>query len=192
MFIAPMLCTTLRDPNRPGDPRYVAEPKFDGPRAHVHIAGGRTPTTTPDRSGQSTLPPAEVSAYHPEVLARRSDGGYLDGHSGEKDPSRRFKVVPDCHDRRPGDCVAPDARLVEGPPHCREAELRRRVPKQSPRPRPKPRRRPSTREADRDRLMSGLNTRGRAQRPLNLIPKDGPFIRASSPISRTRARQSTF
>jgi ATP-dependent DNA ligase len=32
-FIPPMLCTTLRDPRRVGDPRYVAEPKFDGQRA---------------------------------------------------------------------------------------------------------------------------------------------------------------
>ena len=31
MFIPPMLCTTLRDPSRLGDPRYVAELKFDGP-----------------------------------------------------------------------------------------------------------------------------------------------------------------
>ena len=42
MFIPPMLCTTLRDPSRLGDPRYTAEPKFDGQRAQVHIAGGRT------------------------------------------------------------------------------------------------------------------------------------------------------
>jgi ATP-dependent DNA ligase len=42
MFIAPMLCTSLRDPNRLSDPRYVAEPKFDGQRAQVHVAGGRT------------------------------------------------------------------------------------------------------------------------------------------------------
>jgi ATP-dependent DNA ligase len=42
MFIPPMLCTSLRDRNRLGDPRYVAEPKFDGQRAQVHIAGGRT------------------------------------------------------------------------------------------------------------------------------------------------------
>jgi ATP-dependent DNA ligase len=34
--------TTLRDPNRLGDPRYVAEPKFDGQRAQIHVAGGRT------------------------------------------------------------------------------------------------------------------------------------------------------
>jgi hypothetical protein len=32
MFISPMLCTTLRDSQRVGDPRYVAEPKFDGQR----------------------------------------------------------------------------------------------------------------------------------------------------------------
>ena len=30
MFLPPMLCTTLRDPSCLGDPRYVAEPKFDG------------------------------------------------------------------------------------------------------------------------------------------------------------------
>jgi hypothetical protein len=38
MFIPPMLCTTLRDPSRLGDSRYVAEPKFDGQRAQVHVA----------------------------------------------------------------------------------------------------------------------------------------------------------
>jgi hypothetical protein len=42
MFIAPMLCTTLRDPAQLGDPRYIAEPKFDGQRAQVHVARGRT------------------------------------------------------------------------------------------------------------------------------------------------------
>jgi ATP-dependent DNA ligase len=42
MFIPPMLCTSLRDPSRLGDPRYMAEPKFDGQQAQVHIAGGRT------------------------------------------------------------------------------------------------------------------------------------------------------
>jgi bifunctional non-homologous end joining protein LigD len=42
MFIPPMLCTRLRDPSRLGDPRYTAEPKFDGQRAQVHVAGGRT------------------------------------------------------------------------------------------------------------------------------------------------------
>ena len=42
MFIRPMLCTSLRDPSRLGDPRYVAEPKFDGQRAQVNIADGRT------------------------------------------------------------------------------------------------------------------------------------------------------
>jgi ATP-dependent DNA ligase len=42
MFIPSMLCTTLRDLSRLGDPRYLAEPKFDGQRAQVHVAGGRT------------------------------------------------------------------------------------------------------------------------------------------------------
>jgi integrase len=42
VFISPQLCSTLRDPNRLGDPRYVAEPKFDGQRAQVHIVAGRT------------------------------------------------------------------------------------------------------------------------------------------------------
>jgi ATP-dependent DNA ligase len=37
-----MLCEVLRDPARLDDPRYVAEPKFDGQRAQVHVAGGRT------------------------------------------------------------------------------------------------------------------------------------------------------
>jgi bifunctional non-homologous end joining protein LigD len=42
MFIPPMLCAVLRDPTRLDDPRYAAEPKFDGQRAQVHVAGGRT------------------------------------------------------------------------------------------------------------------------------------------------------
>jgi bifunctional non-homologous end joining protein LigD len=42
MFIRPMLCTTLRNPSHLGDPRYVAEPKFDGQRAELHVASGRT------------------------------------------------------------------------------------------------------------------------------------------------------
>lgn len=41
-FIPPMLSEILRDPARLEDPRYVAEPKFDGQRAQVHVAGGRT------------------------------------------------------------------------------------------------------------------------------------------------------
>jgi bifunctional non-homologous end joining protein LigD len=41
-FIAPMLCTILREPARLDDPRYAAEPKFDGQRAQIHVAGGRT------------------------------------------------------------------------------------------------------------------------------------------------------
>jgi ATP-dependent DNA ligase len=41
-FIPPMLCTSLRDPSMLGDPCYVAEPKFDGQRAQVHVADGRT------------------------------------------------------------------------------------------------------------------------------------------------------
>jgi ATP-dependent DNA ligase len=42
MFILPMLCTTLRDPFRLGDPRYIAEPKFDGQRAQIHVEDGQT------------------------------------------------------------------------------------------------------------------------------------------------------
>src|SRR5262245_2354025 len=42
MFIAPMLCSTLRDPSRLSDPRYVAEPKFDGQGAQIHVAESRT------------------------------------------------------------------------------------------------------------------------------------------------------
>ena len=42
MFIPPMLCTRLTDPRRLDDRRYVAEPKFDGQRAQIHVAGGRT------------------------------------------------------------------------------------------------------------------------------------------------------
>jgi ATP-dependent DNA ligase len=41
-FIPPMLCEILRDPARLEDRRYVAEPKFDGQRAQIHVAGGRT------------------------------------------------------------------------------------------------------------------------------------------------------
>jgi ATP-dependent DNA ligase len=41
MFIPSMLFTTLRDPLRLGDPRYMAEPKFDGQRAQIHVAGER-------------------------------------------------------------------------------------------------------------------------------------------------------
>lgn len=54
MFIAPMLCTTLRDPYRLGDPRYVAEPKFDGQRAQVHVSAGRT-SAAYSRPGRSLL-----------------------------------------------------------------------------------------------------------------------------------------
>jgi ATP-dependent DNA ligase len=42
MFIPPMLCTSLRDPSHLGDPRYVAEPKFDDQRAQIHVSAGRT------------------------------------------------------------------------------------------------------------------------------------------------------
>jgi ATP-dependent DNA ligase len=41
-FIPPMLSDILRDPAQLEDPRYVAEPKFDGQRAQVHVEGGRT------------------------------------------------------------------------------------------------------------------------------------------------------
>jgi ATP-dependent DNA ligase len=54
MFILPMLCTTLRDPSRLGDPRYIAEPKFDGQRAQIHVAGGRT-VAAYSRRGRSLL-----------------------------------------------------------------------------------------------------------------------------------------
>jgi len=39
-FIRPMLCERLTHPSRPADPRHVAEPKLDGQRAQLHIAGG--------------------------------------------------------------------------------------------------------------------------------------------------------
>jgi bifunctional non-homologous end joining protein LigD len=54
MFIRPMLCTTLPDASRRGDPRYVAEPKFDGQRAQVHVADGRT-VAAYSRPGRSLL-----------------------------------------------------------------------------------------------------------------------------------------
>ncbi len=41
-FIPPMLCTRLADPARLGVGAYIAEPKLDGQRAQVHVAGGRT------------------------------------------------------------------------------------------------------------------------------------------------------
>jgi ATP-dependent DNA ligase len=37
-----MLCTALRDPSRLGGGPYIAEPKLDGQRAQLHVAGGRT------------------------------------------------------------------------------------------------------------------------------------------------------
>jgi hypothetical protein len=40
MFIPPMVCTSLRDPSRLGDPCDVAEPKLDGQRAQIHVADG--------------------------------------------------------------------------------------------------------------------------------------------------------
>ena len=49
-----MLCTTLGHPARLGDPRYVAEPKFDGQRAHVHVADRRT-VAAYSRAGRSLL-----------------------------------------------------------------------------------------------------------------------------------------
>src|SRR5262245_41925043 len=54
MFIPPMLCTTLRDPSRLDDPRYAAEPKFDGQRAQIHVAAGRTQAAF-SRPGRSLL-----------------------------------------------------------------------------------------------------------------------------------------
>jgi ATP-dependent DNA ligase len=54
MFIPPMLCTSLRDPARLGDPRYAVEPKLDGQRAQVHIANGRTVAAF-SRPGRSLL-----------------------------------------------------------------------------------------------------------------------------------------
>ena len=54
MFIPPMLCTTLRDPSRLGDPRYVAEPKFDAMRAQLHVADGRMVVAS-SRPGRSLL-----------------------------------------------------------------------------------------------------------------------------------------
>jgi hypothetical protein len=41
-FIPPMLARRLEDPSRLADPRYIAEPKLDGQRVHVHVRGGRT------------------------------------------------------------------------------------------------------------------------------------------------------
>jgi len=52
MFIAPMLCSTPREPSRLGDPRYVAEPKFDGQRAQIHVVAGRTRAALADPAGR--------------------------------------------------------------------------------------------------------------------------------------------
>ena len=41
-FLPPMLATPLRDPSRLGAVPYIAEPKLDGQRAQIHVAGGRT------------------------------------------------------------------------------------------------------------------------------------------------------
>ena len=41
-FIPPMLSEVLRDPARLEDSRYIAEPKFDGQRAQIHVGGGQT------------------------------------------------------------------------------------------------------------------------------------------------------
>ena len=60
MSIPPMLCTTPLDLSRPGDPRYVAEPKFDGQRAQIHVANGRT-VAAYSRPGRSLLPHAGLS-----------------------------------------------------------------------------------------------------------------------------------
>jgi hypothetical protein len=49
-FIPPLLYEILRDPARLDDRRYVAEPKFDGQRAQIHVAGGRTPAVSSRRS----------------------------------------------------------------------------------------------------------------------------------------------
>jgi bifunctional non-homologous end joining protein LigD len=40
-FIAPMLATRLSDGALLMDPRYIAEPKLDGQRVQVHLAGRR-------------------------------------------------------------------------------------------------------------------------------------------------------
>ena len=53
MCIPPMLCMSLRDLN-PGDPRYIAEPKFDRQRAQIHVAAGRTQAAY-SRLGRSLL-----------------------------------------------------------------------------------------------------------------------------------------
>ena len=40
-FIPFMLCDRLSDPRQLEDRRYLAEPKLDGQRAQLHVAGGR-------------------------------------------------------------------------------------------------------------------------------------------------------
>jgi ATP-dependent DNA ligase len=59
-FIPPMLCEVLRDPSRLDDPRYAAEPKFDGQRAQVHVVNGRT-VAAYSRSGLDLLRHAGIA-----------------------------------------------------------------------------------------------------------------------------------
>ena len=49
-----MLCTRLQSPDRLEGRLYVAEPKLDGQRAQVHVAGGRTVLVF-SRSGRELL-----------------------------------------------------------------------------------------------------------------------------------------
>jgi bifunctional non-homologous end joining protein LigD len=71
-----MLCTTLRDPNRLGDPRYVAEPKLDGQRAQIHVAEGLTVAAF-SRPGYSLLAHAGLAWLRDVTWPMRQ--GVLDG-----------------------------------------------------------------------------------------------------------------
>jgi ATP-dependent DNA ligase len=49
-----MLAAILRVPTRLDDPAYLAEPKPDGQRAQLHVAGGRAGHTFSPRAAHSS------------------------------------------------------------------------------------------------------------------------------------------
>ena len=85
-FVPPMLCTRLHSPDRLDGRAYVAEPKLDGQRAQVHVAGGRTVHVF-SRPGRELLDHAGMSWLHElrwPVDSAICDGEAVagDGHEG--------------------------------------------------------------------------------------------------------------